>query len=119
MEQEIRNKRSYDRENETWLRVLRGFNDTLQHEYYSRTEIVKSIGSIAQRQVELVRNTNKMIEWAVKPATSRGGTPKLDISDFVSYHTPDPYFDALNHRLGRPVGEDSRIPKISNWRKRN
>ena len=70
-----------------WLDNLGSFNNKLQSMCYAQVDMGKTMGSLALRQVELIKGNVKMLDWAMAANSSRKkiAAPKITISDYIPY----------------------------------
>ena len=70
-----------------WLNSLDSFNDKLKSMYCAQLDMGKSMGSLAQRQVELIKGNVKMLDWVMATASNKKkvAAPKITISDYIPF----------------------------------
>ena len=66
-----------------WLNCLNSFNDNLKSMYNVQNSMGKSMESLSQRQVELIKVNVKMLDWVMVAASNKKkvAAPKVTISD--------------------------------------
>ena len=76
-----------------WLNCTNSFNDNLKSMYNDQN----SMGSLAQRQVELIKDNVKMLDWAMTEASNKKkvAAPKVTISDYIPFIIQPPYEHAI------------------------
>ena len=84
-----------------WLDSLDSFNEKLKSMYYAQVDMGKTMGSLALRQVLLIKSNVKMLDWAMASASNKKNitAPKVTISDYIHFVIQPPYEHAIQGPL--------------------
>ena len=71
--------------------------------YYDQVDMGKSMGSLAQRQVELIRGNVKMVDWAMAATSNKkkNNSSKSHHFNYIPFVIQPPYERAIQGPLGR------------------
>ena len=77
---------------------------------YVQNDMGKSMGSLTQRQAELIKDNAKMLDWAMATTSNKKKipAPKVTISDYIPFNIWPPYEYAIQGPL---VSQEPIEPK--------
>ena len=93
-----------------WVEKMESCNHYLKSMYYEQINTGKTMGSVAQRQVGLIKGNVKMLDWAMETISWKKKIPtlKITISDYIPYVIQPPY----EHAFIRPlVSQEPKDPQ--------
>ena len=87
--------------NQLWLDSLNSLNEKLISMPYAQVDMGKTMGSLAQRQVELIKGNVKILDWAMAIASIKKNivAPKVTIFYYIPFVFQPPYEHAIQGSL--------------------